>query len=293
MIRNMILTGLIISQLLIWSCSKDETPELTDIVDDDAELNLIADGFEFAEGPAYYSGDLYFSDIEANIIYKWAEEGDRLDIFNLNSGGTNGLYFDNTGNLYACESNNKQVVVYKTSGLKQTIASEFDNAAFNQPNDLWVAPNGNIYFSDPNYTGTLTQDGEHVYLITEDGTTSKVVDDLVRPNGLVGTSDGKTLYITDHGAGKTYRYSIEPDGTLNNKELFINVGADGLTIDALGNVYLASDNILVYNSSGILIKTVSVPGTLTNLCFGGLSNSALFITTHDALYSLEMNVQGK
>lgn len=291
--RNMILTGLIISQLLIWSCSKDETQELTDIVDDDAELNLIVDGFEFAEGPAYYSGDLYFSDIEANIIYKWTEESDGLDIFNLNSGGNNGLYFDNTGNLYACEGNNKQVVVYKTSGLKQTIASEFDNAAFNQPNDLWVAPNGNIYFSDPNYTGTLTQEGEHVYLITEDGTISRVVDDLVRPNGLIGTSDGSTLFITDHGAGKTYRYSIEPDGTLNNKELFINVGADGLTIDALGNVYLASVDILVYSSSGILIKTVSVPGTLTNLCFGGPSNNTLFITTHDALYNLEMNVQGK
>ncbi len=289
----MILTGLIISQLLIWSCSKDETQELTDIVDDDAELNLIVDGFEFAEGPAYYSGDLYFSDIEANIIYKWTEESDGLDIFNLNSGGNNGLYFDNTGNLYACEGNNKQVVVYKTSGLKQTIASEFDNAAFNQPNDLWVAPNGNIYFSDPNYTGTLTQEGEHVYLITEDGTISRVVDDLVRPNGLIGTSDGSTLFITDHGAGKTYRYSIEPDGTLNNKELFINVGADGLTIDALGNVYLASVDILVYSSSGILIKTVSVPGTLTNLCFGGPSNNTLFITTHDALYNLEMNVQGK
>ena len=291
----LLLIAAFIIQFTTAGCENDEeteTTESTGILNESAELNLITDGFEFAEGPAYNSEYLFFSDIGANTIYKWSEE-DGISAFNSNSGGANGLYFDNTGNLYACEGAAKQVVIYEITGQKQILASEFNGVPLNEPNDLWIAQNGNVYFSDPVYTGTLTQDGEHVYCVSSsNGEISRVADDLIRPNGIVGNDEGTVLYITDHGAGKTYRYTIEFNGSLSNKELFVSVGADGLTIDNEGNVYLASNDILVYNSTGELIETINVPGTLTNLCFGGVEGKTLFITTHDALYSLDMNVQG-
>ena len=285
----LIITIFILS--LAPACSKDteEQGPKTD-EQENPELNLLANGFDFAEGPVYHAGCLYFSDIQTNTIYKWSEQ-DGLTIHISNSGGTNGLFFDNAGNLYACESANKQLVVYKPKGEKQILVSQFDGLALNEPNDLWVAPNGNIYFSDPVYSGTLTQDGEHVYLVSSaNNETIRVISDFVRPNGLVGSSDGTVLYVTDHGAGKTYEYNIEADGSLTNKKLFAQVGADGLTIDSKGNVYLASDKIEVYSTEGLSINSIEVPGTLTNLCFGGKTGNTLFITTHNAVYSMEISL---
>ena len=277
----------------VVSCEKrEETSESNTVINEYAELDLITDGLEFAEGPAYYSSCLFFSDIQATKIYKWSEI-DGLSIFTDNSGGANGLYFDLLGNLYVCEGEAQQVSVYDTEGEKEILASEFEQKFFNEPNDLWISPNGNIYFTDPVYTNSLSQDGEYVYvIISSTGEILRLENDLVRPNGIVGNAEGTALYITDHGGGKIYRYHIESDGSLSGKTLFVSVGADGLTMDKEGNIYLTSDDILVYNSQGELIETIAVPGTLTNLCFGGAEGKTLFITTHNAVYSLEMKVQG-
>ncbi len=286
----------------LYSARLDEMPEIdntdflfgtnTSVVIDGAVVTLISDGFDFAEGPASdIDGNIFFSDIANNIIYKWTEASG-LSVFRKNSGGANGLFFDIDGSLLACEGANQQIVSMDSAATVSIVTSDYSSSPFNEPNDLWVDPDGGIYFTDPVYFASETsQDGEHVYYISPDHeSTVRVIDDMVRPNGIVGTPDGETLYVTDHGAGETYSYSINSDGTLSSKSLFISEGGDGMTIDNSGNVYLCIDSVMVYSNTGSLIESISVPDQPTNVCFGGSDYETLYITTRSALYSLKMSV---
>jgi gluconolactonase len=111
---------------------------------------------------------------------------------------------------------------------------------------------------------------------------------MTRPNGVIGSPDGKMLYVADHGAGKTYVYKINQDGTLSDKKIFVEQGSDGMTIDQYGNVYLTGKIVSVYNPSGKLIQTIEVPETPSNVCFGGKDKKTLFITARKSLYSIRM-----
>jgi len=174
------------------------------------------------------------------------------------------------------------------------LASVYNGKTFNRPNDLWMAPNGGIYFTDPVYgNGTLTQDGEHVYYLAPNATVAvRVVGDMVRPNGLVGTPDGRTLYISDHGAKKTWRYTVLQNGSLSGKQLFVPVGSDGMTLDAGGNVYLTERTVLVFNASGTRMAEIAVPERPTDLEFGSSDRHTLFITTEKGLYGIRMAMEG-
>ena len=189
---------------------------------------------------------------------------------------------------------NSCIVSIDTLAQSTILASEYSGLPFNEPNDLWIAPDGGIYFSDPVYFKTsLQQDGEHVYYLPPDSeTVTRVIDDMIRPNGIIGTADGNTLYATDHGAGETYQYTINSDGTLSGKQIFTYIGADGMTIDSEGNVYLCENGVLVFDAQGNQVETISLPDQVTNACFGGSENSTLFITTRTGLYSIAMNVSG-
>ena len=173
------------------------------------------------------------------------------------------------------------------------MANRYNDLRFNEPNDLWLDPSGGVYFSDPVYWSSLVQDGEHVYYLTPDRTSVvRVVDDMVRPNGMIGTPDGQSLYVSDHGGAVVYRYDIGSNGVLTNKTLFAAVGSDGMTLDEEGNVYLTEDAVLVFNSDGQQIETISVPERPTNVCFGGEDRQTLFITTEHSLLSIRMRVAG-
>jgi gluconolactonase len=115
---------------------------------------------------------------------------------------------------------------------------------------------------------------------------------MVRPNGLIGTPDGKLLYVADHGANKTYVYKISPDGTLSDKKLFAPQGSDGMTLDEHGNVYLTTAAVSVYDPAGNRIQTIDVPEKPSNVCFAGPDKKTLFITARTSLYSLRMQVKG-
>ena len=117
--------------------------------------------------------------------------------------------------------------------------------------------------------------------------------DLQQPNGIVGTPDGKTLYVSDIKAGKTYAYDIQPDGKLENKRLFCSLGSDGMTIDAEGNVYLTGRGVTVFDKTGKKIEHIDVPESWTaNVCFGGRDMKTLFITASKGLYAIQMQVKG-
>jgi len=259
-----------------------------------AEITEIAQGLSFAEGPAAdANGNLWFSDITVNLIYQWSADGG-VTVFKENSGGANGLFLDSQGNLLACAGTDGRLVSIDPLGAVTVLADKYDDKAFNEPNDLWIDPNGGVYFSDPVYfKDSPVQDGEHVYYLTSDrSNVIRVINDMVRPNGIIGTPDGKTLYVTDHGAGKTYKYTINTDGTLSDKTLFVSIGSDGMTIDDQGNVYLTDANgVLVYNASGMLIETISVTNP-TNVCFGGVDGQTLFITARTSVYAIQMRVKG-
>jgi len=218
----------------------------------------------------------------------------QLSTFQENSGGANGLFFDRYGNLLACEGDNGRVVSIDGQGNVTILADTFDEKPFNKPNDLWIDFKGGVYFSDPIYgNATQNQDGEHVYYLLPDRSqVVRVIDDMVRPNGMIGTPDGQTLYVADHGAGEIYHYNIKPDGTLSDKTLFVAKGSDGMTIDELGNIYLTSGDVWIYNVNGEFIDKIDIPQNPTNVCFGGSDRQKLFITAQKSLYAIDMRVKG-
>ncbi len=255
----------------------------------------LAGGYNFTEGPtADRAGNVFFSDIPNSRIHKWSVDNE-VSVHKIKTGGANGLYFDKRGNLLACAGVNRMLVMYPTVGSTQVLADAYNGKKLNSPNDLWIDPKGGIYFTDPRYgsRSDMEQVGEHVYYLGPGRKRLiRVIDDMVRPNGVVGTTDGKKLYVADHGGKKTYSYRIKSDGTLTGKKLFCQAGSDGMTIDNEGNVYLTTNGVEVYNSRGQLIEKIEVPERPANVCFGGKDRDTLFITARTSLYSIKMRTNG-
>ena len=259
-----------------------------------ATVRCLADGLRFTEGPACDAdGNIYFSDIPSNRIMIWTLNGD-LKVYREKSGGANGLYFDSDGTLVICEGGARRLVRDNLKGRITVLADSFDGKKLNSPNDLWIDPTGGIYFTDPRYgkTENLEQDGMHVYYLPRDGTLKKVATDLQKPNGIIGTLDGKTLYIADEGAKKIWVYSIGKDGSLKNKRLFTDQGSDGMTMDEHGNLYLADKKIDIYSPQGQWLESIAIPEQPSNLTFGGKDKKTLFITARTSFYCLDMQVSG-
>ena len=274
---------------------RDLRDETASVVAPGAKVNKLTGGFTFTEGPAADAkGNIYFSDIPNNRIHKWSLDG-KLSTFREDSRGANGLFFDKAGNILACEGGGRQLVSIDPKGNVTVLADKYEGKRFNSLNDLWIDPQGGVYFTDPRYGRSrddMEQDGEHVYYLAPDRTKLiRVIDDMVRPNGIIGTPDGKLLYVTDHGGDKTFVYTINKDGTLSNKKLFVPEGSDGMTIDNEGNVYLTTKVVAVYNSKGEKIETINVPEQPANVCFGGKDKQTLFITARTSLYSIKMCVK--
>ncbi|WCJ58298.1 SMP-30/gluconolactonase/LRE family protein [Fontisphaera persica] len=265
-----------------------------------AKLELLADGFKFTEGPAADAeGNVYFTDQPNDRIMKWSVDG-KLTTFLQPCGRANGLYFDLNGNLLACADEKNELWSIDKNGKHTVLVKDYQGKLLNGPNDLWVHPKGWIYFTDPLYKrpywnrGGMEQDGQHVYLLSADRKTlTRIIDDLRQPNGIIGTPDGKTLYVADIGARRTYVYDLQADGKPTNKRLFCELGSDGMTLDNEGNVYLTGRGVSVYDKNGQKIEQIDVPkGWTANVTFGGKERNLLFITASDAVYGLKMRVKG-
>ncbi|GHU91949.1 gluconolactonase [Bacteroidia bacterium] len=271
------------------------------IIASGAKVEKLAEGFRFTEGPAVdKKGNIYFTDQPNNRIMKWSVD-EKLTIFNENSGRANGLYFDKKGKLISCSDEKNEIWRINKNGTHNVLVSEFNKKKLNGPNDLWIRPDGGIYFTDPLYIRdywtrdpAMQQEGEYVYFFSPtQEQIIKVATDLEKPNGIIGTPDGKLLYVADIKANKTYVYEILSDGMLTNKKLFASLGSDGMTIDKEGNVYLTGKGITVFNSKGEQIEHIPVEANWTaNVCFGGKDMRTLFITASQYLYNLRMNVEG-
>lgn len=274
--------------------------EKTGVVAPGAKLTLLSDKFSFTEGPAADAkGNVFFTDQPNNKIYEWSVGG-KLTVFSESPGRSNGLYFDKSGKLYACADLNNELWVFDKSGKSTVLVKDFEGKKLNGPNDLWIDPKGGIYFTDPFYKrdywnrGPIEQDGQHVYYLSPDRKRLiRVTTDLQQPNGIIGTPDGKRLYVADIRARKTYVYSTNPDGTLGDKRLFAEMGSDGMTMDEEENIYVTGKGVTVFNVRGEQIDKIDVPENWTaNVTFGGKDRKTLFITAMDSLYSIETRVRG-
>lgn len=266
-----------------------------------AQLQKLADGFTFTEGPASDAeGNVYFTDQPNDRIHKWSVDG-QLSTFMEPAGRSNGMYIDREGRLWACADGPNELWRINLATKKhEVIVKEHGGKLLNGPNDVWVRPDGGAYFTDPFFKrpywsrGPVEQDGNHVYYVAPGTKEAKrVTTDLVRPNGVVGTSDGKTLYVADPGQKKTFAYDIQPDGSITNRRVFCEAGSDGMTLDEEGNLYLTGKGVIVYDKNGTKIEQIDVPESgAANVCFGGKEMKTLFITARKGLYSVQMRVKG-
>ena len=266
-----------------------------------ATLVLISSQFSFTEGPAAdKEGNVFFTDQPNDKIWKYDTEG-KLSVFMEKSGRSNGLYFNKKGNLIACADEQNQLWEISPSKKVKVLIKDFEGQMLNGPNDAWVNPiNGGIYFTDPYYKRNYWNENhthikeQRVYYLPKNKKKSVIVEPaLVKPNGIIGTPDGRFLFVADREADKTFKYNINDDGSLSNKRLFINQGSDGMTIDSEGNIYVTGKGVTVYNPQGQMIEHIPIPENWTgNVCFSGKNNDVLFITASKSIYTLQMNVKG-
>jgi gluconolactonase len=267
-----------------------------------ATLTMLADGFIFTEGPAADSeGNIYFTDQPNDRIMLWSRDG-KLSTFMQPCGHCNGLCFDNDGKLIACadEFNQLWSIDVKTKE-HSVLVKDYEGKLLNGPNDVWVRPDGGIYFTDPMYPRNYWKRSkskqiqiEGVYYLAPDRKTLvRVVSDFTRPNGIIGTPDGKTLYVSDIDAAKTWSFSINPDGSLTGKKFLCMMGSDGMTIDDAGNVYLTNHGVTAFDPTGKQVMHVDVPQNWCgNICFAGKGSHTLFITASKAIYSIQTRTSG-
>ncbi|MBC8986551.1 SMP-30/gluconolactonase/LRE family protein [Pedobacter sp. N36a] len=264
-------------------------------------LKLISREFSFTEGPAVdKKGDIYFTDQPNNKIWKYSTEG-HLSLFKDSAGRANGLYFNRRGQLLACADEKNEIWSISNDGKVTVLLSDVDRKKLNGPNDLWADRKGGIYFTDPFYPRDYWTRkkpeiaGQKVYYLPRGKGKKPIVvaDDLAKPNGIVGSADGRYLYVADIERNKTYRYTIEPKGKLSGQKLVIDQGSDGMTLDNQGNIYLTGKGVFIYSPAGMLIGHIEVKEPWTaNVCFGGKNRTDLFITASTAIYKLPMRTKG-
>jgi gluconolactonase len=261
---------------------------------------LVSSAFIFTEGPAVdKEGNIYFTDQPNDKIMKWSADGS-LSIFMEDTGRSNGLFIDKNGNLIACADLNNQLWMIDKSKNVTVLVKDFNGKKLNGPNDLWIDPQGGIYFTDPFYKRDYWMrtekeiEEENVYYLSPDRTKlTTAASGLMQPNGIIGTPDGKKLYVADIKGRKTYSYIIQKDGTLSDKKLFADMGSDGMTIDSKGNVYLTGKGVTVFNSKGEKIETIPIDAPWTaNVCFGGKDRKTLFVTASKSVFTVKMKVKG-
>ena len=274
-----------------------------------APVKRLATGFDWVEGPVWFGdmGCLLFSDIPNNRIMRWSVEG--VSVFREPSNYANGHTRDRQGRLVSCEHGTRRVTCTEWDGSITVIADRFEGKRLNSPNDVVVASDGSIWFTDPHYGIQTDYEGFraeqelgcNVYRVDPDGTIEAVITDINCPNGLAFSPDESRLYVADTGRmfSDDRRHILcfdMVDGRPRNGRPFhaIAVGAaDGMRLDIDGNVWSsAGDGVRCISPDGELLGLIRVPEGVSNLCFGGRAKHQLFITATTSLYSVVLNRNG-
>ncbi len=308
------------------------SPALDAIVPEDAKVEKVAENFGFLEGPVWVrkGGYLLFSDIPANMIYKWSPDAAKLSVFlaysgftgqddsvagmQLNNGkgmvtllGSNAVTLDLQGRVVYCAHGDRQIVRLERDGKRTVLASEFEGKRLNSPNDLVYKSDGALYFSDPTagmrngnddpkkelpYTGVFLLKDSKQQLLTKD----------LRPNGLAFTPDEKSIYLVDTSSNRKtiVRYEVKPDDTIANGELFVDMtsdkapgGPDGMKVDQKGNLYSTGPGgVWIMSPDGKHIGTILTSELPANLAFGDADGKTLYLTARTGLYRVRLKIPG-
>lgn len=268
-------------------------------------------GFEFTEGPAADAhGNLYFSDIRPEKVYRIGLDG-QLSVFLEDSRRTNGLMFDGAGRLVACEGgdNNAEgvarIVAYDVPPREpHVVAGQHQGKPFNRVNDLVLDRAGGVYFTDIMGESGMAQETPGVYYAAPDGSVTRLIDNLVRPNGVILSPDESRLYVLPAGTPAVMQYVVESPGQLGaGSELCVLPypadaqprGGDGLTVDSQGRLYVtvpAMSLIQVVTPMGQVLGRIAFPEAPANCTFGGADMKTLFVTARTSVYAVPMQATG-
>jgi gluconolactonase len=289
--------------------SLQPVPRVPGVFGDGSALDLVRDGFGFTEGPVGTAdGGLYFTDtgVQPTRIYRLEPDGE-IRLFRDTLNRANGLALERDGKLIAAESNGGRIIRVGTDGGIVSIASKATTGqALINPNDLIADRRGGIYFTHfvRGVRGQVVSDRQGFVYYVPPGATQAVViaNDLGRPNGLSLTDDEKTLIVDDSDSDKVYAFELQRDGMAKSKRPFATLkdippgrtsGADGLTIDRTGRVYVATSvGVQIFDGSGQYLGTLAVPGTPANVAFSGADKRTLYITAGSGLYRIHTVTQG-
>ena len=265
------------------------------------DAELVQAGFDFLEGPQWRTaeGDLLFSDIPANTIYRLVEP-DTITPFRNPSDNANGLALDTEGRLLAAEHGSRTVTRTLAGGSREPIAETYMGDQLNSPNDLEVRSDGTIYFTDPPYgLGGRTREVAFngVYRLEPDGTLHAEHEGAVssRPNGIALSPDETVLYVADTASGDVTAWDVGTDGSLSGMRHFATTagGPDGMAVDEWGNLYVTSSaGVEVFAPDGTEWGTLTVPMQPANCGFGGDDLMTLYVTAREGLYRVAMPVRG-
>ena len=282
---------------------KTKQNNLGQILTVNAQVEKVAGGFEFTEGPLWHpDGFLIFSDIPANTIYKWQPE-QKAEIFRQPSGNANGNTLDLLERLITAEHGNRRISLTEQDGQLVTLVSHYQDKRLNSPNDLVVKSDGSIYFTDPPY-GIKSEQEElgfyGVYRLAPDGRLTLLVNDFVRPNGIVFSPDETKLYVNDSERGHIKVFDVKPDGMLEKGQLFAELkpsnkkgAADGMKVDIKGNVYSTGPGgVWIFSATGELLGIIETPEVPANLAWGDSDYKTLYITATTSLYRIRLQIPG-
>ncbi|HEY0946600.1 MAG TPA: SMP-30/gluconolactonase/LRE family protein [Opitutaceae bacterium] len=298
-------------------------PALDEIVPPGTQLEKVADGFAFAEGPVWLSdrdGALLFSDIPRNRIHRWSAADGAVSIHRAKSGysgadagayrqpGSNGLTLDAEGRLTICEHGNRRVSRIENDGTLTVLAAAFEGRRFNSPNDLVYRSDGTLFFTDPCF-GLPDYDNDPrrelpfagVYALRE-GKLAVISRDLKGPNGIALSPDERLLYVGNwEDRHKTVmRYRLNADLSVAETDVFADLTAepgtaaiDGVKVDTRGNVYVSGPGgIWIFSAGGRRLGRLRAPEHPHNLGWGGRDLRTLYLTAQTGLYRVRLSVPG-
>lgn len=306
---------LLASLIALTSCNdKDSNSEWHSIISDSSNIELITEGYTFdtAGSPLYMNGSLYFTNNNfdsPDLLSRTFRMNSNGSIDSLKSGNgvTTTLRASGNGTIYACEMLGHRIVELDKDGqIVKVIVNEYNGARIDGPNDLIVDKKGGIYFTDSQFIAgrEKKQPRPAVYYFSPQKEVLLVLDDVIFPNGLALSPDEQTLYVADTQGLHLLSYKVLEDGTVNNKQDFASFqladnseisGADGMVVDSVGNIYVATTQglgVQVFNNKGKHLGNIKVPSPTNNVSFGGEDGRSLYISAQNGIYRILLKNEG-